>query len=151
MTYRDLSDVCEIEVAYYNEKNGNLITPSALAWKIKDYEDAVSESNQLAIVAENKDKVIGVLVYSRPQEDEYFDIIRMVANPLVEVDYNIRKNLLGWIVNFSKEDIKRKKLRLLVDGDDIETMKFMEHIKWPHKRTRDKNDSYLYSWDCSKD
>ncbi len=155
MVHRHLQDVLEIEASYYATRTAaGLLLPSHLSWGEADYINAISESNQLALIAEpeDKEKAVGVLVYARPPENESlgFDVLRLVAHPLFELDFNIRRALLGHMVLHAQEDVKRKRLRVFVNGDDIETIRFMESVKWGHSRLKDAHDTWLYSFDTEQ-
>jgi ribosomal protein S18 acetylase RimI-like enzyme len=146
MTKRDLNDALECEVAYFAARSkAGLIVPGKLAWEASDYVNAVSEANQLALVARKNKKVVGVLVYARPAEFDGFDIIRLLAHPDYEEDYDVHRSLVGFMYLFCREDEKRNTLRLFVHGDDIDQMRFVATLGWKFKRLKDRDDTYVYS------
>jgi hypothetical protein len=150
---RDMPDVLEMEAVFHAERkeDGGLILPSPLAWTRKRYLNELAENNQHALIAWRQKKVVGVLVYARPDDGDFFDVVRLVAHPGFEDGGDVRRALLGHMVTFCREDARRKTLRVFVNGNDLETIKFLEGIEWGHRRLGDSEDTWLYSYETRDD
>jgi ribosomal protein S18 acetylase RimI-like enzyme len=148
---RDLPDVLEMEASYHAAvTRAELIVPGKLAWDEEDYVNAFAEPNQLVLVArkgpeDKAKKVVGALLYARPKESPAFDVLRLIAHPSYEEDFDVRKALVSYLLEYCRLDPRRKSLRVFVHGDDLENMKCLSAMGWKFARLRDADDTYLFS------
>jgi ribosomal protein S18 acetylase RimI-like enzyme len=149
MFKEDMASVIEVELEHFSARAGS----DRLAWGEAEYENAVAEANQLALVARKgmDRRAVGAMVYGRPSEFDGFDVLRLVAHPRYEDDYDIRRALLGYMANFAHEDDRRRTLRVYVHGDDLDTIRLMQQLGAPHVRLKDRDDTWLYTLKTDKE